>query len=321
MKIVVLDGYTLNPGDLTWKGLEALGECTIYDRTAPADTLKRADGAAIVLTNKTELSAGIINRLADLRYIGVLATGYNVVDVEAARLRGIPVTNVPAYGTDSVAQMVFAHLLNLTQHVAHHGRTVREGRWSECADFCYWDMPLIELGGLTMGIVGLGRIGGAVARLATAFGMKVIACDISPRREPVEGCAMVSMDEVFGKADVVSLHCPLTPETENLIDSRRLAMMKKTAFLINTSRGRLIDEHALAEALNSRQIAGAGLDVLSTEPPEEGNPLLAARNCHITPHIAWATLAARERLLNIAVNNVKAFLAGKPQNIVNEPAG
>jgi len=321
MKIVVLDGYTLNPGDLTWKGLEALGECTIYDRTAPADTLKRADGAAIVLTNKTELSAGIINRLADLRYIGVLATGYNVVDVEAARLRGIPVTNVPAYGTDSVAQMVFAHLLNLTQHVAHHGRTVREGRWSECADFCYWDMPLIELGGLTMGIVGLGRIGGAVARLATAFGMKVIACDISPRREPVEGCAMVSMDEVFGKADVVSLHCPLTPETENLIDSRRLAMMKKTAFLINTSRGRLIDEHALAEALNSHQIAGAGLDVLSTEPPEEGNPLLAARNCHITPHIAWATLAARERLLNIAVNNVKAFLAGKPQNIVNELAG
>jgi len=321
MKIVVLDGYTLNPGDLTWKGLEALGECTIYDRTAPADTLKRADGAAIVLTNKTELSAGIINRLADLRYIGVLATGYNVVDVEAARLRGIPVTNVPAYGTDSVAQMVFAHLLNLTQHVAHHGRTVREGRWSGCADFCYWDMPLIELGGLTMGIVGLGRIGGAVARLATAFGMKVIACDISPRREPVEGCAMVSMDEVFGKADVVSLHCPLTPETENLIDSRRLAMMKKTAFLINTSRGRLIDEHALAEALNSRQIAGAGLDVLSTEPPEEDNPLLAARNCHITPHIAWATLAARERLLNIAVNNVKAFLAGKPQNIVNEPAG
>ncbi len=318
MKIVVLDGYTLNPGDLTWKELEALGECTIYDRSAPEDTIKRAGGAAIVLTNKTMLSADAIKRLDDLRYIGVLATGYNVVDAEAAGAGGIPVTNVPTYGTDSVAQMVFAHLLNLTQNVAHHGQTVRDGRWGSCPDFCYWDTPLIELAGLTMGIIGFGRIGRATARLATAFGMKVIAHDpVAPLQVP-KGCEMVPLDGVLQRADVISLHCPLTPETEKLINSERLAMMKRTAFLINTSRGPLIDEQALANALNSEQIAGAGLDVLSAEPPEEGNPLLAARNCHITPHIAWATLAARKRLLNIAVDNVRAYLAGKPQNVVND---
>jgi len=318
MKIVVLDGYTLNPGDLTWKELEALGECTVYDRSEPEDTIKRADGAAIVLTNKTMLSADIIKRLDDLRYIGVFATGYNVVDVEAAGERGIPVTNVPTYGTDSVAQMVFAHLLNLTQHVAHHGQTVKDGRWSSCPDFCYWDTPLIELAGLTMGIIGFGRIGRATARLATAFGMKVIAHDpVAPPQVP-QGCEMVPLDGVLQKADVISLHCPLTPETERLINGERLAMMKKTALLINTSRGLLIDEQALAEALNSEKIAGAGLDVLSTEPPEKDNPLLAARNCHITPHIAWATLAARGRLLNVAVDNVRVFLAGKPQNVVND---
>jgi len=318
MKIVVLDGYTLNPGDLTWKELEALGECTVYDRSSPEDTIKRADGAAIVLTNKTMLSADIIKRLDDLRYIGVFATGYNVVDVEAAGVRGIPVTNVPTYGTDSVAQMVFAHLLNLTQHVAHHGQTVKDGRWSSCPDFCYWDTPLIELAGLTMGIIGFGRIGRATARLATAFGMKVIAHDpVAPPQVP-QGCEMVPLDGVLQKADVISLHCPLTPETERLINGERLAMMKKTALLINTSRGLLIDEQALAEALNSEKIAGAGLDVLSTEPPEKDNPLLAARNCHITPHIAWATLAARGRLLNVAVDNVRVFLAGKPQNVVND---
>ncbi len=317
MKIVVLDGYTLNPGDLTWKDLEALGECTIYDRGTPEDTLKRADGAAIVLTNKMMLSAEIIDRLDDLRYIGVFATGYNVVDVEAAGERGIPVANVPTYGTDSVAQMAFAHILNLTQNVAHHGQTVRDGRWSSCPDFCYWDTPLIELGGLTMGIIGFGRIGRAAARLATAFGMKVIAYDtVAPPQVP-EGCEMVPLDEVLQRADVISLHCPLTPETEKLINGERLAMMKKTAFLINTSRGPLIDEQALADALNSEQIAGAGLDVLSAEPPEKDNPLLAARNCYITPHIAWATLAARQRLLNIAVDNLRAYLAGKPQNVVN----
>ncbi len=318
MKIVVLDGYTLNPGDLTWKDLEALGECTIYDRSAPEDTLKRADGAAIVLTNKTMLSADIIDRLDDLRYIGVLATGYNVVDAEAAGLRGIPVTNVPTYGTDSVAQMAFAHLLNLTQNVAHHGQTVRDGRWSSCPDFCYWDTPLIELAGLTMGIIGFGRIGRATARLATAFGMKVIAYDPAAPPQVPRGCEMVPLDRVLQRADVISLHCPLTSETEKLINAQRLAMMKKTTLLINTSRGPVIDEHALANALNSEQIAGAGLDVLSAEPPEKDNPLLGARNCHITPHIAWATLAARQRLLNVAVDNVRAYLAGKPQNVVNE---
>ncbi len=321
MKIVVLDAYTLNPGDLTWKDLEALGECTIYDRSAPEDTIKRADKAAIVLTNKTMLSADIIDRLDDLRYIGVLATGYNVVDAEAAGLRGIPVTNVPTYGTDSVAQMAFAHLLNLTQNVAHHAQTARDGRWSSCQDFCYWDTPLIELAGLTMGIIGFGRIGRAAARLATAFGMKVIAHDPAAPPQVPEGCEMVSLDKVLQRADVISLHCPLTPETKKLINAQRLAMMKKTALLINTSRGPLIDEHALAKALNSEQIAGAGLDVLSAEPPEKDNPLLAARNCHITPHIAWATLAARQRLLNVAVDNVRAYLTGKPQSVVNNISG
>jgi len=318
MKIVVLDGYTLNPGDLTWKDLEALGECTIYDRSAPEDTIKRADKAAILLTNKTMLSAETIKRLDDLRYIGVFATGYNVVDVEAAGERGIPVANVPTYGTDSVAQMAFAHLLNLTQNVAHHGQTVRDGRWSSCPDFCYWDTPLIELAGLTMGIIGFGRIGRATARLATAFGMKVIAYDPVGPSEVPQGCEMVSLDEALQRADVISLHCPLTPQTEKLINGERLAMMKKTAFLINTSRGPLIDEQSLADALNNENIAGAGLDVLSAEPPEKDNPLLAARNCHITPHIAWATLAARTRLLNVAVDNVRAYLAGKPQNVVND---
>ncbi|MCK5642485.1 MAG: D-2-hydroxyacid dehydrogenase, partial [Gammaproteobacteria bacterium] len=276
------------------------------------------DGAAIVLTNKTMLSADTIKRLDDLRYIGVLATGYNVVDATAAGVRGIPVTNVPTYGTDSVAQMVFAHLLNLSQNVAHHGQTVRDGRWNSCQDFCYWDTPLIELAGLVMGIIGFGRIGRATARLATAFGMKVIAYDTVAPPQIAEGCKMVPLDEVLQRADVISLHCPLTPETEKLMNGERLAMMKKTALLINTSRGPLIDEQALADALNSEQIAGAGLDVLSVEPPEEGNPLLAARNCHITPHIAWATLAARGRLLNVAVDNIRAYLAGKPQNVVND---
>ncbi|MFH1716313.1 MAG: D-2-hydroxyacid dehydrogenase [Planctomycetota bacterium] len=319
VRIVVLDGFTLNPGDLTWKGLEELGQCTIYDRTAPDETVQRADGAEIVLTNKTLLSCETIERLAALRYIGVLATGYNVVDVEAARKRGIPVTNVPAYGTDSVAQMVFAHLLNLTQNVGHHARTVREGRWCSEPDFCYWDTPLVELRGLTMGIIGFGQIGRAVAKLAVAFGMKVVAYDVAQSLQMPEGCTMVTIEDVFRRADVVSLHCPLTPETGNLINEHTLGLVKSTAFLINTSRGPLIDEPALAEALDGGKLAGAGLDVLSSEPPDEQNPLLRARNCYITPHIAWATRAARERLLNIAVQNVAAFLDGRAKNVVNPP--
>ncbi|UCG59285.1 MAG: D-2-hydroxyacid dehydrogenase [Phycisphaerales bacterium] len=317
MRIVVLDGFTLNPGDLSWMGLEELGECTIYDRTAAEDTVQRADGAEIVLTNKTALPSDVIERLTKLQYIGVLATGYNIVDVEAARELCLPVTNVPTYGTDSVAQMVFAHLLNLTQNVAHHARTVSDGRWCRSPDFCYWDTPLVELRGLTMGIVGFGRIGQATARLASAFGMKVIAYDITAPAKIPQGCEMVKLDDVFRLADVISLHCPLTPQTENLISEQQLATMKRTAFLINTSRGSLIDEQALADALNNATIAGAGLDVLTIEPPDEQNPLLKAKNCHITPHIAWATRAARERLLNVAIDNVAAFLAGRPENVVN----
>jgi glycerate dehydrogenase len=289
----------------------------VYDRTAPEQIIPRAIEAEIVLTNKTVLSAETIGSLTKLKYIGVLATGYNIVDIEAARERGVPVSNVPTYGTESVAQMVFAHLLNLTQNVAHHAQTVRNGQWSRCPDFCYWDTPLVELAGLTMGIVGFGRIGQAAARLAQAFGMKVIAYDVAPPSGMPEGCELVKLEDVFRKADVVSLHCPLTPETQNLINVQRLALMKPTALLINTSRGPLVDERALADALNGERLAGAGLDVLSIEPAAEHNPLFAAKNCFITPHIAWATRAARKRLLQVAVDNVAAFLAGKPQNVVN----
>ena len=317
MKIVVLDGHTLNPGDLTWKDLEALGECAIYDRTASEDIASRAAGAEVALTNKTVLSGKIIEELDDLQYISVLATGYNVVDVDAARNRGIPVSNVPTYGTESVAQMAFAHLLNLTQNVGHHARTVSEGRWSKCPDFCYWDTPLVELHGLTMGIVGFGRIGQTTARVARAFGMKVMAYDVvTPSRVP-EGCEMVDLDQIFRAADVISLHCSLTPETEKLVNAERLALMKKTAFLINTSRGPLVDEQALADALNSGHVAGAGLDVLCVEPADKVGPLLSARNCYVTPHIAWATLAARQRLLDVTVDNVRGFHAGQLQNVVN----
>jgi glycerate dehydrogenase len=318
MKIVVLDGYTLNPGDLSWEELEELGSCSVYERTDAELTVERAKDAEIVLTNKTVLSAAVIEQLEQLRYIGVLATGYNVVDVEAARKRGVAVTNVPAYGTESVAQMVFAHLLNLTQHVGHHSKSVRDGRWSECPDFCYWERPLIELEGLTMGVIGLGRIGKAVARLAGAFGMKVIGYDVVRPSDLPEGCRMVGLEDVFRLGDVVSLHCPLTAETERLVNKERLGSMKRTAFLINTSRGPLVDETALAEALDDGEIAGAGLDVVGTEPPAAENPLLKAKNCYITPHIAWATRAARERLFRAAVENVAAFLDGRPQNVVNE---
>ena len=318
-RIVVLDGFTLNPGDLSWEGLEELGECSYYERSSPEEVMKRAAGAEIILVNKIALSSDMIERLSSLKYIGVTATGYNIVDIEAARRRGIPVTNVPTYGTDSVAQMVFAHLLNLTQNVAHHVQTVRDGRWCSSEDFCYRDTPLIELAGLTMGIIGFGRIGRATAKLALAFGMKVIAYDVKPPKKMPEGCRPAKLQDVFRLADVVSLHCPLTPQTQNLVNKRNLALMKKTAFLINTSRGPLIDEQALADALNDSQIAGAGLDVLTSEPPDERNPLLGARNCHITPHIAWATRAARNRLLNEAVENVAAYLADKPRNVVNAP--
>jgi glycerate dehydrogenase len=271
-----------------------------------------------VLTNKTSLFSDVIKQLPKLKYIGVLATGYNIVDIEVARDAGIPVTNVPTYSTRSVAQLVFAHLLNLTQHVGHHAQTVRSQRWTSNPDFCYWDMPLIELVGLTMGIIGFGRIGKATAKLAQAFGMKVIAYDAATPSNMPEGCQFVGLEDVFRRSDVVSLHCPLTPQTKNIVNKQRLALMKKTAFLINISRGPIVDEQALAQALNNEKIAGAGLDVLSSEPPEKDNPLLKAKNCFITPHIAWATRSARERLLKVVVDNVAAFLAGKPKNVVNE---
>jgi glycerate dehydrogenase len=319
MNIVVLDGYTLNPGDLTWTALEALGPCTIHDRTSPPEVLARAEAAEIVLTNKTVLDAAALRALPRLRYVAVLATGYNIVDVDAARECGVPVSNVPTYGTHSVAQMTFAHILNLTLHVSQHARTVQEGRWCSSADFCYWDTPLVELADLTLGLVGLGRIGQAVAKIGLAFGMQVIAHDPVALDDAPAGCTMVELDEIFRKSDVVSLHCPLTADNASLVSAERLALMKPTAFLINTSRGPLIDEQALANALQNDRIAGAGLDVLATEPPGPDNPLPRAKNCHITPHIAWATRAARQRLLDVTIQNVKSFLAGHPQNVVNQP--
>lgn len=321
MRIVVLDGYTLNPGDLSWRDMEALGQVTVYDRTAPGETVERAKGAEAVLTNKVVLSREVIAELADLRYIGVLATGYNVVDVEAARERGVTVTNVPAYSTDSVAQMVFAHILNLTHHAAGHARGVSEGRWSRSRDFAYWEWPLVELSGLTMGVVGYGQIGRAVARIARAFGMKVIVHTPHPPKGGTgatgEGVEFVELDALFSRGDVVTIHSPLTDATRAMVNAERLARMKPTAFLINTSRGPVIDEAALAGALRRGEIAGAGLDVLSTEPPALDNPLLSAPNCYITPHIAWATLAARTRLLAAAAGNLRAFIDGRPRNVVN----
>lgn len=321
MKIVVLDGYTLNPGDMNWQALEALGDCTVYDRTPKELVPERAAGAEIVLTNKVVLGKEQLVQLPQLRYIGVLATGYNVVDVEAARQQNVTVTNVPAYSTASVAQMVFALLLELSQQVGYHARLVREGRWTASDDFCFWDRPLVELDGLALGIVGFGAIGRRVARLARAFGMEVLVHTAHPERyrETVEGrdARFVGLDDLFRASDAVSLHCPLTEETRALVDTRRLDLMKPSAFLLNTGRGPLVDEAALAAALNASRIAGAGLDVLSVEPPPDGNPLLQAANCCITPHIAWATRAARQRLMATAVGNVRAFLAGRPQNSVN----
>ena len=316
MNIVVLDGFTLNPGDLSWDELRALGACDIFDRTPPKQLLSRSAKADILLTNKTLVSRDHFASLPNLKYIGVLATGTNVVDLAAARERNIPVTNVPAYGTRSVAQATMALLLELTNRAGHHAHSVRAGRWAGNVDWCYWDFPLVELDGLTMGIVGLGRIGRAVADCARAFGMNVLACGGNTKEFPAF-VRPVELDSIFRDSDVVSLHCPLTPQTRNLANVERLRLMKSTAFLLNTSRGPLVDETALAAALNTGQLAGAGLDVLSAEPPLANNPLLHARNCIVTPHNAWGTQAARERLLRIAVGNVRSFLLGAPVNIVN----
>ena len=317
MKIVVLDGHTLNPGDLTWAGLEALGEVTVYGRSTADQVAERAQGAEILLVNKAQIGREILDQLPTLRYITVLATGYDIVDVAAAREKGIPVANIPTYGTASVAQMTFAHLLNLTQHVAEHAQTVRDGDWTRSPDWCYWNFPLVELEGLTMGVLGFGRIGQNVGRVAQSFGMKVLAYDAYIKEAPLPGAQMVDMDTVFRQSDVISLHLPLTPETQGMVNAARLAQMKPTAFIINTSRGAVINNADLAEALNAGVIAGAGLDVLEVEPPAADNPLLTAKNCYITPHISWATQSARARLMQIAVDNVRTFLEGKPINVIN----
>ena len=318
MKIVVLDGYALNPGDLSWTGMEALGELTVYERTSPSEVLERSAGAEVLITNKTVITAEHMVALPQLKYIGVLATGYNVVDIAEARNRGIVVTNIPAYSTASVAQMVFAHVLNITQRVGYYATENANGRWTNSVDFCYWDTDLVELDGKKMGIVGLGNIGRATARIAQAFGMEVLVVTSKEQSALPEGMKKVTLDELFAQSDVVSLHCPLTPDTKEMVNAARLQTMKPSAILINTGRGPLVNEQDLADALNEGRIAAAGLDVLSVEPSVTGNPLLGARNCFITPHIAWATKEARIRLMDIAVNNLKSYQEGI---IINNVAG
>ncbi len=318
MKIVVLDGFTLNPGDLSWDNLYSLGDVVIYDRTTQDEILERSQDAEILLTNKTPLRADVIAQLKSLKYIGVLATGYNVVDIEAAKNQGVAVTNIPAYGTDSVVQMTFALILELTQHVQAHSDSVLAGKWAESKDFCYWNFPLVELAGKTIGIIGFGTIGQKVADVATAFGMNVLGNSRNPTEQSNrKNFQWASIPEILEKSDIISIHCPLTKETEGLINTSNLLKMKSSAFLINTSRGPIVVDADLAEALNKGIIAGAAIDVLSVEPPSKDNPLFSAKNCIITPHIAWATKEARERLLNMAIENIQYFYKGTPKNIVN----
>ena len=321
MRIVVLDGYLLNPGDLSWADLEALGDVVIYDRTSVDQIAERARGAQVVLTNKTPLRAETIERLPDLQYIGVIATGYDNVDIQAAQRRGITVTNVPAYSSASVAQLVFALLLELCHRVGMHSDLVREGEWSRSADFSFWRTPLIQLEGRTMGIIGLGDIGQRVAKLALAFGMKVAAASRSKRAltDELKAIEICSLEETLARADVLSLHCPLNDQTKGLINRDSLAAMKRTAFLINTARGGLVVESDLAEALNNGTIAGAGLDVLSKEPPVSDNPMISAPNCVISPHFAWATLEARAVLMRTVVRNIERYAQGEPENTVEVP--
>jgi glycerate dehydrogenase len=317
MNLVCLDAYTANPGDLSWSALESLASCTMHDRTPPELVIERAQNAEILLTNKAVISRQAIDSLPRLRYIGVLATGYNVVDVAAARERGIPVCNVPGYSSASVAQAVFALLLELTNHTGRHAAAVAAGDWASCADFAFWHKPLHELAGRTMGIVGFGEIGQATARIATAFGMKVLASRRTWALPAPEGVEPASVEDVLSQSDVISLHCPLTDETKQMINAASIAKMRRDAYLINTARGPLIDEAALAAALKDGQIAGAGLDVLSVEPPRGGNPLIDAPNCIITPHVAWASKAARTRLIAAAAGNIHAWQQGQATNVVN----
>lgn len=318
MKIVVLDGFTANPGDLSWDELGEIGKLEVYDRTAPEELLTRAEGAEVLLTNKVIINAETMAALPCLRYIGVTATGYNVVDIAEAHQRNIIVTNIPAYSTMSVAQMVMAHLLNITNQVALHSDAVKQGEWKQSPDFSFTKSPITELDGLTMGIIGLGNIGSATARMAQAMGMKVMA--ISSKTE--EALLQIGVqkaknyEQLFSEADVISLHCPLTDDTHHIINQERLSLMKSTAIIINTGRGPLLDEEAVAEALSTKKIYAVGIDVLTEEPPLKGSPLISAPQCYITPHIAWASKAARRRLIDIAISNVKAFACGEPQNQV-----
>ena len=317
MKIVILDGYTAQPDDLSWEALEEIGELTVYDRTSPKETVERAKDADIVLTNKVCLRRPEIEQLPKLKYIGVLATGYNVVDIEAASEHGIVVTNVPAYSTESVAQMVFAHLLTITNRVEHYTMKNRDGAWTACPDFCYWDTPLTELTGKTFGIVGLGNIGQRVAAIAQAFGMRVVVYTSKAADQLPSGLEKRTMDELLKENDVVSLHCPLTPDTHHLMNSQTLQMMKPSAILINTGRGPLVCDQDVADALKANRLRAYCADVLTEEPPKADNPLLSCENAFVTPHIAWATTEARARLIDVAIGNIKKFMGGQPMNVVS----
>ena len=320
MKIVVLDGYTENPGDLSWEGLEALGGLTVYDRTPIGDMeeiIRRIGDAEAVYTNKTPISRKVLDACPNIRFIGVLATGYNVVDVTAAKEKGIPVTNIPTYGTAAVGQMAIALLLEVCHHIGHHDSAVHEGRWERNADWCFWDYPLIELEGKTMGIIGLGRIGLMTAKIAKAIGMNVISFDEHPSEAGMTISEYVSLEELFRRSDVIALHCPLFPSTEGIINKSNIDKMKDGVILINNSRGQLIVEQDLADALNSGKVYAAALDVVSSEPIKGDNPLLMAKNCIITPHISWAPKESRKRLMDIAISNLEAFLSGNPINVVN----
>ena len=320
MKIVVLDGYTENPGDLSWDALAQLGELTVYDRTDPQDEaliISRMAGAELVFTNKTPITRAAIDACPRLRFIGILATGYNVVDCAYAREKGIPVSNVPAYGTASVSQFSIALLLELCHHIGHHDRAVHEGRWERCADWCFWDYPLIELAGKTMGIIGFGRIGQAEGRVARALGMRVLAYDIHPTDTGRELAEYVDLDTLYARADVISLHCNLTPENTGMICAASIEKMKDGVLIVNNARGQLVNEADLAAALEAGKVAGAALDVVSTEPIRGDNPLLHAKNCILTPHISWAPIESRRRIMDCSVENARAFLKGTPVNVVN----
>jgi glycerate dehydrogenase len=317
MKIVMLDAYTTNPGDLSWDFMNEYGEVTIYDRTASDKIIERAKEADIIITNKTPITKEIIDCLPNLKFIALMSTGYNVVDYMYLKEKNIPVSNIPSYSTDAVAQLVMSFILELAMNVGPHSQSVKEGEWSECADFCYWKTPLTELSGKTLGIFGLGKIGRAVAERAKAFGMNIVAYAPRIHGDEPDYITLLPLEEMLAVSDVVSMHCPLTPETEGIVNDEFITKMKDGAYFINTSRGTVVNEDALADALNSEKLGGAGLDVLSTEPPQTDNPLLKAKNCFITPHIAWASFETRERLVGILRENIKAFISGNPQNVIN----